>query len=340
MKSIEQLLAPVSDEQPCGEDLDESLEFDTLRSAFDVNFPIDSGVSPVADGEKGPPPVDWSELFDQIESLCDKTKDIYLAVSYARCGIVRGDPDIVEQGLQFAARLLEDHWDDVHPLVDDPGGRLRAPLFEDIARRGAFSMPFLGMPLVLGNRGSVRAEQLLDVQANGGASDSYAAVRGTLDQLDDEAKAATAAQLTAMLDALDRIDAALREKDVSGRPDFGTARDTIAVVQEAYLELAGLAEPEGEDAGDEADGSDGESEGSASTGPGFSGAIKSRDDVIKALNAIEQYYARAEPGHPMRFATGRLRSWVGKDFMEILEDIAPGSLDDVKSVLLERRDVE
>ncbi len=340
VKTIEQLLVPVSDEQPCGEDLDESLEFDTLRSAFDVNFPIDSGVSPVADGEKGPPPVDWSDLFDQIETLCDKTKDIYLAVSYARCGIVRGDPDIVEQGLQFAARLLEEQWDNVHPLVDDPGGRLRGPLFEDIARRGAFSMPFLGMPLVLGNRGSVRAEQLLDVHANGGASDSYPAVQGTLDQLDDEAKAATAAQLAAMLDALDRIDAVLREKGESNRPDFGTARDTIAVVQEAYLALAGLAEADGDGDEDDADGSDSEVDAAASSGHGFGGAVKSRDDVIKALNSIEQYYARAEPGHPMRLAMGRLRSWVGKDFMEILEDIAPGSLDDVKSVLLERRDVE
>lgn len=341
MKSLEQLLAPVSDELPCGEDLDESVEFDTLRAAFDDNFPIDSGVSRLADGEPGPPPVDWRDLFDKIEELCGQTKDLWLAVSYARCGFVRGDPEIVAQGLEFTARLLEEQWDHVHPVIDDPNGRVRAPIFEDIARRGAFAMPFLELPLVIGSRSSIRAEQLLDAHDNGGASDSFVEVRMTLDQLDDEAKAAVAAQLQSMLGCLARIDTVLRDNNAGGRPDFSTVRDTIEMVEAAYLALAGLAadpSDSDDDAGDD-DGAMSDS-GAGAGGPAFSGAIKSRDDVLRALSAVEQYYTRAEPGHPMRLAMGRLRSWVNKDFMEILEDIAPRSLDEVKSVLLERRDVE
>ncbi len=340
MKSIDQLLAPVSDEAPCGDDLDESIEFDTLRAAFDDNFPIDSGVSSLADGEPGPAPVDWGELFKQIEGLCDKTKDLWLAVSYARCGFVRGDPDILVQGLEFAARLLEEQWDSVHPIVDDPNGRLRGPIFEDIARRGAFAMPFLELPLILGNRSSIKAGQLLDAHENGGASASFAEVRMTLDQMDDEAKAATSALLTACLTAIARIDAVLRDKGVAERPDFSTARDTIGVIEEAFLALAGLDQPEGTDDADDAAVGEAGDAAAGSSGPAFGGAVKSRDDVVRALGAIEQYYIQAEPGHPMRLAMGRLRSWVNKDFMEILEDIAPRSLDEVKSVLLERRDVE
>lgn len=342
MKSLDQLLAPVSDEQPCGDDLDESVEFDTLRAAFDDNFPIDSGVSRLADGEPGPPAVDWRDLFDKIEELCGQTKDLWLAVSYARCGFTRSDPDIVAQGLEFTARLLEEQWDHVHPVIGDPNGRVRAPIFEDIARRGAFAMPFLELPLVMGNRSALTAGQLLDSHENGGASDHFVEVRMTLDQLDDESKEAVAAQLRAMLGCLARIEAVLRDKDAGGRPDFSTVRDTIEMVQEAYLALAGLA------AGDEAEEANDDSPQDAAQptaavvggGAAFGGAVKSRDDVIRALGAIEQYYTRAEPGHPMRLAMGRLRSWVNKDFMEILEDIAPGSIDDVKSVLLERRDVE
>lgn len=342
MKSLEELLAPVSDELPCGEDLDESVEFDTLRAAFDDNFPIDSGVSRLAEGEPGPPPVDWRELFAKIESLCGQTKDLWLAVSYARCGFPRSDPDIVAQGLEFTARLLEEQWDHVNPVLDDPGGRVRAPILEDLARRGAFAMPFLELPLVLGSRSSLRAGQLLDAHENGGASDSFVEVRMTLDQLDDEAKEGVATQLRGMLGALDRIEAVLRTHNAPGRPDFSTVRDTMQMVQDAYLALAGLGAPEAaEDAGAGDTGEASLGAGFADVGgPAFGGAVKSRDDVIRALGAIEQYYVRAEPGHPMRLAMGRLRSWVSKDFMEILEDIAPGSLDEVKSVLLERRDVE
>lgn len=340
MKSIEELMSPVSAEAPFGEDLDESLEFDRLRAAFDDNFPIDSGVSPLPEGEPGPPPVDWSEVFDLIEALCGQTKDLYLAVSYARCGIVRRDADVVDQGLQFAARLLEECWDGVHPVVDDPGGRLRGPIFEDIARRGAFAMPILDMPLILGSRSSIRGEQLLDAHRHGGASDDFAEVRMTLDQMDDEAKAATASLLSSYRDSIARIDTVLRDHSVADRPDFGTTQDTISAIEEAFLALAGLA------AADSGDDPDGDDDGAMAAGnpiggeASFGGAVKSRSDVLAALNAIEQYYSRAEPGHPMRMATGRLRSWVNKDFMEILEDIAPGSLDEVKSVLLERRDVE
>ena len=343
MKSIEELLAPVSDDQPCGEDMDESVAFDTLRAAFDDNFPIDSGVSPLAEGEPGPPPVNWRDLFDEIEGLCAKTKDLWLAVSYARCGFVRSDPEIVLQGLEFAARLLEEQWDHVHPVLDDPNGRLRAPIFRDIAGRGAFAMPFLGLPLVLGSRSSIKAEQLLDAHQNGGASDSFIEVRMTLDQLDDEGKAAVATQLRTMLDLLNRIEGLLREHNLPDRPDFSTVRDTILAVEEASLALAGLGAPDGSEDAE----SDGESDAGdlaagvgGASGPAFGGAVKSRDDVLRALGAIEQYYVRAEPGHPVRLAMGRLRSWVNKDFMEILEDIAPRSLDEVKSVLLERRDVE
>ena len=342
MKSLEQLLAPVSSDAPCGEDLDESVEFDTLRAAFDENFPIDSGVSRLSEGEPGPPPVDWRELFDQIEQLCGRTKDLWLAVSYARCGFVRGDPDIVAQGLEFTARLLEEQWDHVHPVIDDPNGRVRAPIFEDLARRGAFAMPFLELPLVIGSRSSLRAGQLLDAHENGGASDSFVEVRMTLDQLDDEAKAATAEQLRAMLDCFARIEAVLREREAPGRPDFTTARDTIMAVEEAYLALAGLgaAEPSDDDDGEAASEGDPGAEVSGGGGPAFGGAVKSREDVIRALGAIEQYYTRTEPGHPLRLAVGRLRAWVNMDFIAILEDIAPRSLDEVKSVLLERRDVE
>ena len=343
MKSLEQLLAPVSGELPCGEDLDESVDFDTLRAAFDDNFPIDSGVSRLADGEPGPPQVDWRELFDKIETLCGQTKDLWLAVSYARCGFTRSDPDIVAQGLEFTARLLEEQWDDVHPVIDDPNGRVRAPIFEDIARRGAFAMPFLELPLVMGSRSSLKAGQLLDAHENGGASDSFVEVRMTLDQLDDDSKQAVAVQLRGMLDCIARIETVLRERNAGNVPDFSTVRDTIQMVEEAYLTLAGLQAEASEDepgaAEDVADDAAMVAGGSAG-GPAFGGAVKSRDDVIRALGAIEQYYTRAEPGHPMRLAMGRLRSWVNKDFMEILEDIAPRSLDEVKSVLLERRDVE
>lgn len=345
MKTLDELLAPVAGDAPTGPDMDESAEFDRLRTAFDVNFPLDARVVEPEEGVPAPAPVDWEELRDEIEALSDRTKDLFLAVSYARCGLVLGDLDTVERGLMFSAGLLESHWEAVNPPIGGvmgyPG---RAGIFENLAQRGAFGIPFLQMAVVRDGRMALTAEQLTDASENGGSSGHFANVKRVLDGWDDARRQALAGQFSAILEAIARIERSMNDHaEGSDAPDFSTTRDIVEMVRDAYLALAGLARPGGDAAGGDAgEAAAGESAGgaSASGGPGFGGKVRSRDDVLRALTEIEQYYARAEPGHPVKVAAARLRGWVTKDFMAILEDIVPGSVDDAKNVLLERRNVE
>lgn len=339
MKSLEELLAPVSDDTPGGEDLDESIEFDRLRGAFDQNFPIDARVQELEEGEPEPVPVDWGELLGLIEELGEKTKNVYLSVSYARCGFTLRDPDVLDRGLQYTAGLLEEFAETVHPMLDgDYGEEGRALICEDLAARGAFALPFLELPVIVEERFSITADQLRMAEELGASSDAYPDVMRGLEQLEDERKNEIAAQMASFQASIDRIETALKGMGKGVSPDFSTTREFIAVVQTAFGKLAGLGGGDDENADGDAleDGVafDGES------GASFGGAVKSRDDVIRALTAIEQYYARAEPSNPVKFACGRLRSWVTMDFLEILEDIVPNSVDDAKSVLLDRRDME
>lgn len=340
MKTLEELLTPVSDDAPAGEDMDESIEFDRLRGAFEINFPIDARVVEPDPDAPEPDAVDWSELLELIEGLSDKTKDIFLAVAYARSGFVLRDPEVVDRGLKFTAGLLEDFWDSAYPTTDgDYGPEGRSLICQDLAKMGAFALPFLELPLLDDGRGTVTADQLREADDLGASADGYPEVMRMLDQMDDEKKPETVELLESYLDSIERIEAALREKGEGEAPDFSTTRDYIDVVKTAYTKLSGLGSgEEGEAAeGEEADAGLGDA---GAGGPAFGGAVRSRDDVIKALTAVEQYYARAEPGHPVKVAVARLRGWVTKDFMEILEDIVPGSVDEAKNVLLERRDME
>lgn len=340
MKPLDELLAPIGGESPTGPDLDESAEFDRLRTAFEINFPLDAKVVDAEEGAPSPAPVDWEALRDEIETLCDQTKDLFLAVSYARCGLVIGDLETVERGLMFVAGLLESYWEGVNPPIDGPMGYPgRAGILENIAQRGAFGIPFLQMAVLRDGRTALTAEQLTDTAANGAASDHFASVRRLLDGWGDEQKQAVDARLTAIFDAVGRIDQAMKQHGAG--PDFSTTRDILEMVQNAFVELAGLTSPDGH-AGSaaEADGAPAAATSGDTGGAAFSGHVRSRDDVLRALTEIEQYYARAEPGHPVKVAAARLRGWVTKDFMAILEDIVPGSVDDAKNVLLERHNVE
>ena len=74
-------------------------------------------------------------------------------------------------------------------------------------------------------------------------------------------------------------------------------------------------------------------------GPRIGGRVETREDVvIKALDAIADYYRRKEPTSPVPTVLQRAREWVNLDFLTILEDIAPGALDEArKRVLVSQR---
>ena len=57
------------------------------------------------------------------------------------------------------------------------------------------------------------------------------------------------------------------------------------------------------------------------------GEIASREDVIRTLEKICEYYSRHEPSSPVPFMLKRAKKLVRMDFMEILRDLAPGGTD-------------
>ena len=72
-------------------------------------------------------------------------------------------------------------------------------------------------------------------------------------------------------------------------------------------------------------------------GAGFSGAIRNRADVVRAIDAICIYYKAMEPGSPVPFLLQRARDWTELDFMAVLEDLVPSGLDEAARVLRSTR---
>ena len=54
------------------------------------------------------------------------------------------------------------------------------------------------------------------------------------------------------------------------------------------------------------------------------GEIASREDAIRMLDKICEYFDRHEPSSPVPFLLKRAKTLVVKDFMAILLDLAPG----------------
>ena len=58
-------------------------------------------------------------------------------------------------------------------------------------------------------------------------------------------------------------------------------------------------------------------------GGSVSGEIRSREDVVRALDRISAYYAKHEPSSPIPLLVERCKRLVTMAFMDIIRDLAP-----------------
>lgn len=64
----------------------------------------------------------------------------------------------------------------------------------------------------------------------------------------------------------------------------------------------------------------------------LSGGLSSREDVERALDAIITFYERTEPASPIPHLARRLRRIVPMDFIELMEELAPGGVNEFRGV--------
>jgi type VI secretion system protein ImpA len=65
---------------------------------------------------------------------------------------------------------------------------------------------------------------------------------------------------------------------------------------------------------------------------GFAGEVRSREDVIQAIDAICAYYGRAEPSSPLPLMLQRCRRLVTMTFTDILKELLPDSIANLQKI--------
>jgi type VI secretion system protein ImpA len=72
--------------------------------------------------------------------------------------------------------------------------------------------------------------------------------------------------------------------------------------------------------------------GRGTQGHPLSGSITSNQDVLKALDMILAYYIHSEPSSPVPLLIKRAKRLVGKSFVDIIRDLSPDAMSQVKMV--------
>lgn len=319
------LLAPVAADAPCGANLEYDPAFGELERSAQTTPEREMGGSII-------PAVapDWSDVRQKALGLLARTKDLRVAVLLLHASLnTHGLPALAE-GLTLIRRLLADYWDSVHPELDkednnDPTLRMnsllalddRAEVVASLMRCPLIRSRALGVVTLRGVRiaaGEMTAGPEDGPEPMNPAQIDAAFRDGDLEELEANAAAARTAQ-----DELEALTAYLNERAGSAAPDFGALSAELRAA--GALLAAQLARRKGEAA--PADGSSGAGAGTAGGSAVAVGDIKSREDVIRLLDRICEYFQKNEPSSPVPLLLRRAKGLVAKDFMDILRDLTP-----------------
>lgn len=322
---VDALLAPVPGDAPAGIDLAD----DNDRLALDDIF--ESVQRQDFDGDEP----NWRAVTDEVVAMLGRSKDLWLAVYLCRAGARLGDLEQVAGGMRVLAGLL-DHWATVFPTLEDVGAQGRKSRCAELTQRRPFLSALEAVPLINDSRHGVFTTSDLE-QFAGEAEVSNVGFSRIMQADGKEKLAESVAHLETIIEAVKRCDGAFKANAATAdQPDFGLLLTSLRRMQKAAGAFIGKAP--GADGAESEAAQPAESNVAAPvTGASGAavGAIRTRDDVVKALDAICAYYARQEPASPVPLALKRARAWVNLDFLTVLRDIAPDSLSDARRVLMQ-----
>ena len=144
-------------------------------------------------------------------------------------------------------------------------------------------------------------------------------------------------QLTDFADALLGIDAVFDSRLGSSPGLAVIASDVYAMAKACAAFAESFAEPDPDAAPGDGDAHEERaSPGTSSGRPAALGleSVRNRADVVTAMDAIIRYYTENEPASPVPVMIRRVRSWVNKDFLELMRDIAPLQSDELTKLLV------
>ncbi|MDR5740969.1 MULTISPECIES: type VI secretion system protein TssA [unclassified Caballeronia] len=328
MIDIEPLLAPTESMPPAGIDL----EYDAAFLAFEAL----ARESPTRqfDAPAEPPP--WADVLEQGQALLARSKDLRVAVAWTRAAShVQGLAGFLA-GMRLLTGLLERYWDGLFPRLDTDDDNDAALRINALAPLADAYTPFAEAETLLhdlrecevcrvhGERLTVRdmlvAQGRLPPQ-EGAAAASLPRVEGILaDALAHDP--ALLAQALELADAVQSLADCIARKLGAERAPSMTAL-TMAARQIA-AQCRAVAPPL--DARDEPAPVIDDPAPAIHRGVASPGEIATREQATAALDAVCAFLERTEPASPAPLLIRRARGLIGKDFLAVMQDLAPDSL--------------
>jgi type VI secretion system protein ImpA len=327
--SFNELAQPISEEAPCGPDLDLEGDADFLRFTARAEGMLPRSFFSFDRGS-----IDFPVEEARLTELLGRTRDLRLLLLAAKFGILNRDIDRYCAAIGAVRDLIRDRWAEVHPQPMDGDAMLRLVTVQQIDDLPDSVFPLQSAPLFQTRRfGQVnfRAQLLADgkiaPQVSGSDGDAAERVpsandlRIALSEADIEVLVQRRDQMLGLLDTLSDIEKVFDRAVGEGQLRFKAIKP-LAIDIAAYLDAAVVQRDPARGRAGVAAGADGDPEaGGASTAP--VGTLHSRVDALNALHGAANYYARSEPSSPVRLFLAQAFALADKSFVEALGVLVP-----------------
>lgn len=328
MLATEELLEPITPENPCGADLTYDPAFQELES--EIRGKPETQFSPAEEPH-------WPSVVTHALELFQRSKDLRIAVILAGASLKTEGVTGARNGLTLLHGLLEKYWPTLYPLLDpednnDPLQRVNI-LAGLITPIGSFDDPLKFLerlrfaPLCKSPRFGIY--NLADISGNpapaeGKTPPSVEQVQAAFRDTEPTALAAVHAAITDSIRIAKSISDTLQNLvGAQNSIDWAPLLSTLSQMEKAVAPFT--AAPAEVVTGGSAD-------SPAEVPVQTSGAIRSREDVVQTLERICEFYQRTEPSSPVPLLLRRAQRLAGKNFVEIVKDLSPDALNALRII--------
>lgn len=336
---LNKLLKEISPEEPSGDEVSFDERSELARNSKPKTDPNGKILSEPR----------WSDVQITALELLGKTHDIRIAVILARALVDTQGFAGFHDALKLIRGFIDQYWETLYPLLDvednnDPAERIsalcmlndydefidpimRIPLCNSV-KMGRYNLRDIhiankilkpvttnkdkedeppGLKLIDAAFKDSDTETLRNIQID--SSNALKEVKALDKVLEKKVESDNSVKFNRLIKVLEDVDKVMADRIGKGsdNPDANEAVETTEITET--------------------------NQHAQSSGPIQQGVITSRDDIIRMLDRICDYYAENEPASPVPLLLQRAGRLVKKNFVEILEDMAPDSMKQIQSLI-------
>lgn len=330
--NIDEFLAPVSAEQPCGENLEYDADFQAMEQAMQGKAEQQFGDT-IIPAE----PADWATVEKLAAGLLSRTKDLRVMLALTQAWTKRRGLSGYADGLLLVQQALSLYWQPIYPQLEeygetDPFYRINA--LAGLSDKSALTSALRNAVLLRSNGDELLlrdAQALLD-----GSKTECADYPGGRSRLIDELARSGQPGIDAILAIHQRLQT-IREilsdcLGESGVPEMEQLQKTVGIVAGAcqITDISSFHASREESAVSE-------HQAIYDVPPPTavdwrSAQISSRAEAQQMLEKVKQYFAQHEPSHPAPLMIERVQRLIELDFMDIIRDLAPDGVHQLENI--------